>query len=211
MRRSIGWGMAVWFLGLWIPSAFALMAVPRTFDELVTLSELVLIGTVTRVESAWDAARERIYTHVTFSELQGLKGEFPNDTYVLRISGGIVGKVAEFYPGMLRFDQGKRYIIFVRGNFSDIFPVIGLHQGVFQVEWDPERQQEVVRPLQGQVVSEGNSGQLQRHQEALQDSLTVAQFVQRVQERLRALQQGRQEQPDDSTPANPASSGGITR
>jgi hypothetical protein len=177
----------------------------------VVYGRVVLIGTVKQVDSARDAARGRIYTYVTLTKLEVVKGKFSDNTYVLRMSGGTVGNVAQRYPGMPRFAQGERYIIFVRGNFSDTLPVVGLQQGIFHVVWDPERQQEVVRPIQGEIINEGNRGQLQQRQEALQENVTVAQFVQRVQERLRALQQGRQEPPGDSTQADPTTPGGATR
>jgi hypothetical protein len=215
MRRSIGWSMTVWFLvGLWVPSALAMTAVKRTLNDLVRLSDLVLIGTVKRIESAREPTSGKIYTYMTLSDLMVIKGDLRSNEYVLRLRGGVVDGMAEMYPGRPQFEEAKRYLIFVRGNFREFFPVVGMHQGVFHVEWDPERQQEVVRPFRGHVISAGNSGQLQQGQEELPtptESVTVEQFVQRIQEQLRALEPGRQDNPDGSGSANPASSGGTTR
>src|SRR5262245_16613857 len=213
MGRGVQWSQTtVFFVVLLTTSALAMIAVDRTFDELVTLSEFVLVGTVESVTSELDPERNRIYTYVTLLDLEMIKGELPGEKYVLRLSGGVVDNVSEVYPGMPQFEEGKRYILFIQGNFHNIFPIVGIHQGVFQVEWDLERQQEVVRPLQGQTVTDVHGGQLRGNQEAFSPpkaDLTVEQFVQHIHERLRVLEREHQDNPGNAEPATPASSGGV--
>lgn len=209
MNRRIGLSVTAFSLVvLWATAALALTTIKRTFDELVALSEFILIGTVTSVESTLDPERERIYTYVTLADLEVIKGELQDNAYVLRVSGGTVGDVSEIYAGMPRFEEGKRYIIFVRGNFHDIFPVVGIYQGVFQVAWDAQHQQEVVQTLRGEAVTSVSEGQLKGKQTISsppEAEVTVDQFVQRIRERLRTFDSGRQGDPGDSESVRPPS------
>jgi hypothetical protein len=193
MRHRIGAAVVVWLLAIgWATSSWALTAVPRTFAELVGLADWVLIGTVTQVTSAVEAKGTRIYTYVRLADLEVIKGEWHDTEYVLRVSGGVVDQRGEVYPGLPQFEEGRRYILFIQGNFSALFPVVGLHQGVFRVEWDPTRQQTVVWPLSDQMPAQPRGGSLlgQSRQSLLPAaSVTVEAFVQRIHAQLRILSQ----------------------
>jgi hypothetical protein len=193
LRHRIGSAVVVWLLALgWTTSSWALTAVPRTFAELVGLADWVLIGTVTQITSAMEAKGERIYTYVTLADLEMIKGAWHGTEYVLRVSGGFVEQRGEVYPGLPQLEAGRRYILFIQGNFSALFPVVGLHQGVFRVEWDPARQQTVVWPLadQGSATIRGGPslGQL-RAARLPTAGMTVEAFVQRIHAQLRVLSQ----------------------
>jgi len=167
----------------WQTRVDALTAIPRTFAELVERADCVLIGTVMRVTTAGGAEGEKIYTYVTLEDLDVLKGAVPDPTYVLRVRGGVVATHAEVYPGLPPLEAGGRYILFVQGNFRDLFPVVGLHQGVFRVEWDAARQQEVVRPLQDEAPPRRSAARLpdsQSRSARPEDDVTVEAFVQRI-------------------------------
>jgi hypothetical protein len=193
MRHRIGSAVVVWLLALgWTTSSWALTIVPRTFTELVGLADWVLIGTVTQVASAVEAKGERIYTYVTLADLEVIKGEWHDTDYVLRVSGGVVDQQMEVYPGLPQFETGRRYILFIQGNFSALFPVVGLHQGVFRVEWDAARQQTVVWPLADQAPAGARGGPLLgQPQESMLPvaGVTVEAFVQRIHAQLHALSQ----------------------
>jgi hypothetical protein len=192
-RHRISSAVVVWLLAIcWATSSWALTAVPRTFAELVGRADWVLIGTVTQVTSAVEAKGMRIYTYVTLADLEVIKGEWHDTEYVLRVSGGVVDQRGEVYPGLPQFEEGKRYILFIQGNFSALFPVVGLHQGVFRVEWDPARQQTVVWPLSDQTPAQTRGGPpLGQPRQAMLPaaSVTVEAFVQRIHAQLRVLSQ----------------------
>lgn len=188
---GVGVAVLVWLLALgWTTSSWALTVVPRTFAELVGLADWVVIGTVTQTASAVEG--ERIYTYITLADLEVIKGAWHDAEYRLRISGGVVGERAEVYQGLPQLDAGRRYLLFIQGNFSTIFPVVGLHQGVFRVQWDPARQQTVVLPLTHQEpprtsdVSALRQSQLSVFPEA---GIPVEAFVERIHAQLRALSQ----------------------
>ncbi len=191
MRQRNAWAIGLVMLLLsWQTRVDALTAIPRTFAELVERADCVLIGTVMQVTTAVGAEGEKIYTYVTLADLEVLKGEVPDTSYVLRVRGGVVDTQAEVYPGLPQLEAGGRYILFVQGNFRDLFPVVGLHQGVFRVGWDPARQQEVVRPLQAESHVRSSAERLPdspsepSHPE---DGVTVEAFVQRIQAHLQTL------------------------
>jgi len=174
----------------WQTRVDALTAIPRTFAELVERADCVLIGTVMQVTTAVGAEGEKIYTYVTLADLDVLKGEVPDTSYVLRVRGGVVDTQAEVYPGLPQLEAGGRYILFVQGNFRDLFPVVGLHQGVFRVGWDSARQQEVVRPLQDEAHTSSSAERLldsQSRSARPEDGVTVEAFVQRISAHLHTL------------------------
>src|SRR3569623_707177 len=162
---------------LTIPSAHALSVVPRSFDELVTLADLVIVGTVSAQQSRCDTPEQaHISTYVTLSDLQVVKGALDDPQYTLRIAGGVVGDRAEEYPGLPQLVTGQSYVLFVRGNQRDFFPVVGIHQGVYHIVKDAAGR-EVVLPLQGDA------------QEAA-TSETLDAFLKRVRARLAETPRG---------------------
>ena len=174
----------------WTTSSWALTVVPRTFAELVGLADWVVIGTVTQVASAIEG--ERIYTYMTRADLEVIKGTWHDAEYRLRVSGGVVGQRMEVYQGLPQLEAGGRYILFIQGNFSALFPVVGLHQGVFRVEWDPARQQTVVLPLADQAPAWTSDAALLRQSRLSvfpSAGITVEAFVERIHAQLRALSQ----------------------
>ncbi len=191
MRQRNAWAIGLVMLLLsWQTRVDALTAIPRTFAELVERADCVLIGTVMQVTTAVGAEGEKIYTYVTLADLDVLKGEVPDTSYVLRVRGGVVDTQAEVYPGLPQLEAGGRYILFVQGNFRDLFPVVGLHQGVFRVGWDSARQQEVVRPLQDEAHTSSSAERLldsQSRSARPEDGVTVEAFVQRISAHLHTL------------------------
>jgi len=212
--HRLGSAVVVWLLALsWTTSSWALTAVPRTFAELVGLAEWVLIGTVTQITSAMETRGERIYTYVTLTDLEMIKGAWYDTEYVLRVSGGFVDQRGEVYAGLPQFEAGRRYILFIQGNFSALFPVVGLHQGMFRVEWDSARQQTVVWPLadQGHATIRGGLSPGQMQNTTLPaPGVTVEAFVQRIHAQLRTLSQAGPSAEDTARPEGPSGASGGT-
>jgi len=108
----------------------------RDFDQLVGEADEIFLGTVTRLESR-KAASGAILTDVTFSEREVLKGPSGAGDFVLVVLGGTVGGETLAVPGLPAFELGLTYLVFVKGNGTTIFPVVGGPQGLFQVRRDP--------------------------------------------------------------------------
>lgn len=135
--------------GLWLAllsaAAPALTAVPRPFPELVQQADLIVVGTVAALDSAWSADHALIYTTARLVDLEVIKGAVPAVPYELRLPGGVVGTTAQKYPGTPSLVQGGRYVLFVRGQTSEFFPLVGAYQGLYRVLTDTDGQQRVLR------------------------------------------------------------------
>ncbi len=163
-------------------TAGALSVVQRSFDELVALSELVLVGTVSELRSAYSGPEQNsIHTYVTLTDLEVVKGTLAETHYTLRTPGGRVGDRLDVHPGLPQLRPGGRYVLFVRGNFRDFFPVVGIYQGVYQVLRDGAGR-EVVLPA---TSGEGPNALAAAQQPGAQ-SETLKGFLQRVRDKLGA-------------------------
>ena len=129
------------------PAAYSLTETPRSFDELVQLSDMILVGTVQDVRSEFANGgldQNTIFSYVSLSDLKILKGQVATTEYVLRVPGGVVGRFAQDYPGIPSFQIGQRYLVFIRGNNRDLFPVVGISQGMYRILSNTQGQQIVI-------------------------------------------------------------------
>jgi len=96
----------------------------------------------------------------------------------LRVPGGVVGRFAQDYPGIPAFQTGQRYLVFIRGNQHDFFPVVGISQGVFRILSNTQGQQVVVRD---DHISRAGQRALTT---LTQDAPTLESFIQDIRARL---------------------------
>lgn len=113
--------------------AHATTVIEKNLDALCAEADQVFVGTVISVQSAWTEAQHRdIETTVTFGDLVALLGVDTTEVS-LQFSGGRVGDVIEYVPGMPQFNVGERFVIFARGGGS-ASALVGFHQGFFRVD-----------------------------------------------------------------------------
>lgn len=132
-----------WFL-VCAAAAQALVVAERDFSELVARADLILEGTVTRIEEAPDE-RGIQRTLVRLSDLLVHKGVPDSSEFMLDIAGGTKGGFRAEILDLPRFVVGDRVLLFVRGNGHAVFPVVGVHQGYFRVVPDDRGTPRVVR------------------------------------------------------------------
>lgn len=116
-----------------------------TFSQVVDGAELIAVGTVSAVEQTWDAERATPFTHVTFSDVEVLKGALPDARLTLRLTGGPApnGLVLAI-SGMPRFEVGQVAVLFSAGNGVHACPLVGWWQGLYRVVHDDDRDRLVV-------------------------------------------------------------------
>jgi hypothetical protein len=131
-----------WMLLIFLPLARATTIVPMDLADLTTNAELIFIGTVTDISSERDA--RTIYSYVTFSDLEVLKGTYLEETIEVRLSGGTVAGETVQVVGMPKFVIGERNLIFLAGNFKFVCPIVGWGQGRFKILRDEITGQEMV-------------------------------------------------------------------
>jgi hypothetical protein len=123
---------------------------PKDFDQLVGEAEQIFVGTVTTTQSR-KKPTGGILTEVTFGNLRMVKGSDAG-TITLEVMGGTVGKETLQVSGVPVFRMGMRYLVFMAGNGTAIFPVVGGNQGVFQVTQDQASGADVILDAYGASV-----------------------------------------------------------
>ena len=146
-------------LTLGAPSLDAITFQPKSFDELADEAEQIFIGTV-RGATSRRTDKNAIVTDYMFGDLELIKGHAPEPHASITMLGGTVGNESMTIAGAPDFVIGLRYLVFVAGNGSVIFPVVGGHQGIFQIRPDPQTGGSNVydysgRPIIGLPASKG--------------------------------------------------------
>ena len=175
--------------------AGATTVIAHSFSTLVQEVEVIAVGTVTAIETEWDAQQGAPFTLVTFSELTVLKGEGGQAALTLHFLGGPTpdGHILQI-AGAPQFHLGDRRVIFCVGNQQNAVPLVGMWQGVYRVVFDAARGIEVVHNHAGQPVTTlptGGGGLLHDGTTPLQDqpappsaAMSLATFTQRIAQEL---------------------------
>jgi len=116
---------------------------PVGHEQLVQQAQLIFEGVVTAVQYRLSdvGTPDHValpHTFVTFTVKQTFKGKSATGSSItLRFQGGLDGHgSALIIPGVPLFDVGERSILFVRGNGTDLCPLVGWEQGRFRVIGD---------------------------------------------------------------------------
>ena len=107
----------------------------RDFEALVSESDQIVIGAAISANARRTGKRE-IVTDYRFSDLEIIKGTASTDAITLTMLGGTVGSESLTIAGAPTFQRGNRYLIFITGNGSVMFPLVGGNQGIFQIRKD---------------------------------------------------------------------------
>lgn len=108
-------------------------------NDLTNRADVVVVGRVSKVQSAWTSDRTRIVTNVSLAVDQQLKGEGTGGTLSLVTLGGEVDGVGEWYSHSARFKQGEEVVVFAKKDMNGRFRVASGAQGKFPVLRDPEK------------------------------------------------------------------------
>jgi hypothetical protein len=115
-------------------TAQALTVVPRSFDELVSLADTIVIATAAEARSSRSPDGRAILTHYTLQDLELIKGAVPSAPFELSLPGGVLDDEAQLYPGVPRLLRGERYVLFLYDReLAAFLPLVGVHQGLYRV------------------------------------------------------------------------------
>lgn len=99
--------------------ARALTARSVSVVELTRASDDVIVGTVRRSVSRWEG--RFIVTDHEVEVVSALKGRLPERaTVVVRVAGGVVGRIGQQIPGAATLDDGATYLLFLEGGVSTV-------------------------------------------------------------------------------------------
>ena len=85
-----------------------------TTEQLTDRAEIVVIGKVTALNSAWSSDRKKIFTRVTLTVEQYLKGDQSLHTLTLVVPGGEVNETGEVYSHVARFKSNEDVVVFAQ-------------------------------------------------------------------------------------------------
>jgi len=103
--------------------------------ELVRSSSDIVVGSVEKVRSSWNAAHTRIVTEVTVNVGEALKGTGGSSVTITQM-GGEVGGMRLSIAGSPVFQPGEQALLFLWTDAKGRRLVNGLAQGKFDIERD---------------------------------------------------------------------------
>ncbi len=118
--------------------ALAHQAGAQTPDQLAyslgASSPVVVTGRVTAIQGRWDAAADAIYTYITVSVTEQLKGELAESTIVIKQLGGQLGTVGLRVADQASYTVGENVLVFlaVRPRDGTLYPA-GFQLGKWQL------------------------------------------------------------------------------
>jgi hypothetical protein len=118
-------------VGAMLASATTLIAMD--VSALTRAADVVVRGTVVRVESRWTLDHRRIMTDSEILVSETLKGDGVGKTVVVMQPGGVVGEVGQQVHGVATFSLNDEVLVFLERR-GDRYFVTGLSQGRFVID-----------------------------------------------------------------------------
>ena len=107
--------------------------VQYSLEELVTRSELVVMGEVSGLQTRWNKDQEPIYTEITVKVEEVWKGKLETGTVTIEQIGGKHAETELTVPDAAVFKTGMRVVLFIDRS-EDFTDLTGWYQGKFNVE-----------------------------------------------------------------------------
>ena len=159
----------------------------RDFDALAAEADQVVIGTAVATNSRRTGTRE-IVTDYRFNNLEIVKGTVLTTSLTLTMLGGTIGTEALTVAGAPTFQKGVRYLVFIAGNGTVMFPLVGGQQGIFQIRKEASTGISRVHDYAGRAVTRlprGKGHDLVDHLDAgAGEPLTAAVFVDAIRAKV---------------------------
>jgi len=142
---------AIFFLSCTAKSVQSTVMLKQGLGELVQRAEVIFQGKVRGISHEWNSDKTMIYTTVRVSAERILKGPGGLKEIVVRQPGGMIGDKGVKVSGFPDFFEGEEVILFVepfepQGVHSGKHRVVGMAQGKFRIETDPETARKIVKP-----------------------------------------------------------------
>lgn len=120
------------FVLLLCPPASATTMLRVDLPELIQSAEVIIHGTVRRMESRWSGDGRKIVTDVEIEVAETLKGQ-AGGTVLVTQPGGRVGDIGQKVGGQPSFTPGEEVVLFLERRRPQAFRVVGMAQGKYQV------------------------------------------------------------------------------
>ena len=130
VARGVRPKRAAWLalLGLPLGIVAAHSLLPVTLEELSTRAERIVVAQVDHQEARFNEDGTLILTHTTLVVEETLAGP-PTATVEVNEYGGRVGELTLAVPGLPRFEEGERVLLFLCRDALDLVRTCGASQG----------------------------------------------------------------------------------
>ena len=148
-KNEVIWLLAsllLWFAAVLFSAtlATATISVPVPDHDLVHQSVAIVVGQVKTIESFSDPQEGRIFTLITLTVAEVLKGEVSVTELTIKQPGGTVGGVHTWVFGSPEFTPGEQVLLFLTCNDDGTLRVAHLYQGKFSIVLDKVTGKEIV-------------------------------------------------------------------
>jgi len=107
---------------------------PKSLEERIDEAHMIIVGEVLEVRSEWNADRSIIFTYVTVSVEEYIKGSYLLKEIKVKILGGIVDGIGAWVPDTPSFSKGEKVLLFLRPDrYSECFWVVNQVYGKLTV------------------------------------------------------------------------------
>ena len=147
-------------------SGSATVVIPVSEDDLALHATAVLIGQVKTIESYWDKEARQVFTNITLTPQEILKGEINRRRYYSQTVRGTFGHLRSWVDGSPEFRVGEKVLLFLDTNPDGSACVAHLYQGKFSLFTDRDTGKEFAyrgeTPEGVRLLTDGRTGRAQR-------------------------------------------------
>ncbi|MBI4851751.1 MAG: hypothetical protein HY819_08145 [Acidobacteria bacterium] len=116
-----------------LPVANAASIVKISDKNLVLSSDVIVTGKVIAIESQWDENRKNIYTNITLSLDQVIKGDIKSQVLVIEQLGGQVANKQVWLSASPEFSLNEEVLLFLKANEEGVLHTSHLAMGKFSI------------------------------------------------------------------------------
>jgi hypothetical protein len=182
--RKLFTGVLPFFIIFAVPiKSEATTVIMLSDKELIVSSRVIITGQVRSVFSAWDDARETIWTYVEIIPDRVLKGQISSEKIVLKQLGGTVGLSGLHVFGQPYFLPNQNVLLYLNTSSDGTLRVAHSFMGMFSITEDSASgRMYVSRAIQSdevQILARGDG-------EAVTDRAPLDSYLQKLEETLRS-------------------------
>jgi len=177
-------------LFLLVPGLAGASIVLQLSEQQMSLkAEQIVRGRVVKKESRWETKQKRIYTYITISVLDRMKGSKAQEVTIRQLGGSARG-YGMYVPGTAKFRLGEEVVLFLEKantvktkNLPTYYHVMGMSYGKFSVIQHPKTKlRYMIRDVKGLSLAKWNAkGKFQyAHAHKKNQPLLLTHFTQRV-------------------------------
>ena len=115
-----------------------------TTEDLTSRADVIVVGKVTGLTSEWNSDRSRIYSLVTISIDEHIKGNESQSAVTVSTPGGEIDGVGEVYSHTARFKTDEQVVVFAAADAQGVMRVVGGDEGKVTIRKDVKTGLEMV-------------------------------------------------------------------